>query len=325
MRFQIFAFGISAVLAIGGCGGSSFSSSANGAGGSSNTGGASAGGTSSTGGAAGSTSTGGRVGTGGISGGGGVVAGGGSGGGVTTTSWCDSHTGAVLCEDFDSWSSVDAFLSSWSSSSQINGTFSFNDGFSPPNALRVQSTSTTDVQTMASKVLNLSSPPVSLRLGFDLRIDAANGISLGSGVLFAAIILGSDIANGVIALEIAPCHTLNCAGYELYTVWYKPPADGGTLGLGSQYVSALPTLGQWAGRYAIEIQYSTAADAASDACVQMYAGDVPQGSCAQLSPSMRSPSSVFSVGLGIKSAAVLGTPTTGNIDLSFDNILVTKK
>ena len=70
--------------------------------------------------------------------------------------------------------------------------------------------------------------------------------------------------------------------------------------------------------------YAEATDAAQTACLQIYEGGVATGSCIALPPALSAPPSVVSVALGAVGISIFPNPTNGTLDLSFDNVLVTR-
>lgn len=268
-------------------------------GGSNGTGGAATGGSNATGGAAANTG-GSNVGTGGA-----------------PPTWCATHDG-IYCEDFDGFESADAFLASSTSYSSVKGLFSFDTSStqSAPNALRVQSTETNVDSIVINTLPAFTSPPAAIRMEFSLRINQASNIAADSGVIFAALIPGASLTDGVVALELTST--------GLYALFYKPDSDAGSGGLGVTQLSGVPSVGQWAGRFAIQLEYGLAADGGRTGCAQIYVGGLKAGSCMDLPASALNPSQV-TVGLGLRSIATWPwlTPNTGQIDIEYDNVIVT--
>lgn len=312
-----------AVLILCGCGGEQFSSagskpdsgvSANGGAG------ASAGGQTA---AAGSgAGGGGAANSGGVPaiGGAGGNAGAGGGNPVTTVDagpahWCTGQK-ALFCADFDEFTGVDTFLNSWTTFSTTGAEFSFDSGVgvpSAPNALRIKTSATKDVKALVTqKIAPFAKPPSKLRLEFSLRIDAADNIGFLSGAAIAGIIAGSDVTEGVVALEIGNGPAL-VAGY-------LEPKGAGSGFNATAIAGAFPKTNAWIGRYAIEIDYKEVSDASRGGCAQVLAGGAPQlNQCLKLPASLAAPPYV-SVALGVYGG---GLAQTGNVELRFDNVILT--
>jgi hypothetical protein len=229
--------------------------------------------------------------------------------------WCATQN-ALFCADFDEASDVDTVLGSWTTFSKVGGQFSLDTSAgvpSPPNALEVMTTSTSGVRTLLAQAIRpFASPPTKMRLELALRIDAASSVGFLSAAAFAAILFGSGPEAGSVSLAIGNGPTLSAV--------YVEPADGGT-SFGTSNISApFPPTNQWDGRYAIEIDYGTAADGGPSACAQIYAGGVPQlQPCMALPPSLQHPSTV-SIAIGVYSG---GAGNTGNVILRFDDVTFT--
>jgi len=234
-------------------------------------------------------------------------------------SWCSTQPSTLaLCEDFDSYPTVQQFLSSWTTYSAINGTFSFDNTAvpSPPNALAAATTNTSGVRTLALHVLPAppQGPIKKLRLEFDLLISQATGIDLTAASGLAAIVFGSDVVSGgAVALGIV-------AGPQLAAIYVGPqPADGGVPLFGASPASSpFPALSQWDGRYAIEIDYTApeAGVTTASACAQLFIGTVAQGPCLSL-PAELSSRPVTTIALGVYSG---GLGKSGTIGAAFDNV-----
>jgi hypothetical protein len=240
------------------------------------------------------------------------------GGGADAGHWCmtdPSAQKATFCADFDEYTSIGAVENAWTSYSLLGGSFSLDTsatGPSPPNALQFATSSTSNVQALLVEALPaLATPPASIRLDFQLRIDDASGIGTLASAPFAAILLGDSAHGPVVALQLA-------AGPKLGAVWSEG-ADAGLSGFGgAPFTSSFPTEGAWAGRFALEIQY-TSADGGRAGCVQAYTnGTTPElATCLSLPPSMLNPTHL-SIALGVFSS---GSGNTGTIGLHFDNVI----
>jgi hypothetical protein len=216
-----------------------------------------------------------------------------------------------FCEDFDRYLDVGAFLSSWSNYQQNSGQFRFNrlDAQSQPNALQVFGD--TSATVLAIKTFDQLPPhPASVRLEFALRINSAGSVGLLSAAGFAAIAYGTSISDGYAALAIGN-------GPSIVAAW-AAPGDAGAGDAGafqSASSGSLPTTEQWAGRFAIEIDYQAASTAG--ACAQIYQGQSPiLKSCLPLPPSLSNPG-VLSVIIGDDA---VGLRATGVIDIEFDDL-----
>jgi hypothetical protein len=288
--------------AFGACGGSAFSV-APGDGGSSSSGSGDASGSeassSSSGSSSGSSSSGSSSGS--------------SGGDASPAPrWCDTHK-TFFCEDFDGQSDVTAFLGSWTTFEQSgSGAFRFDHTSvpSPPNALGVAGGN--GASFLVIKSFTGFSKPKAIRLDFDLRINSAGNVGVLSAAGFAAIAFGTTIGDGYAAVAIGNGPTIEAA--------WAAPGDAGASDSGAFNVASatgqFPPLGQWAGRYAIAIDYSTPT-AGTGGCVQVYQGPTPLlAKCLALPPSLANPSTV-SIVLGDLAA---GLQNTGNVDLEFDDL-----
>ena len=227
------------------------------------------------------------------------------------TNWCATHgVGTRFCEDFDEAPDVTALLGSWTTYAQSGGTFSFDhlNVPSPPNALEVVTTSTSNVNTLVLHAMPKPvGTPVKQRLEFDLRIDQAAGTGVASAAAFAAILYGGEVNAGAVALAFG-------ASPALAAVYIEPP-DAGLPGFGTANASgSFPALGTWDGRFAIEITF---AGSAAGACAQLYIGVQPQLSpCLSLPGSLSHPKST-SIALGVYSG---GLGNSGNVGLRFDDV-----
>jgi hypothetical protein len=246
---------------------------------------------------------------------GGTASGGsaGAGGAITAPHWCDGQT-ALFCEDFDEVTKIDDFLNSWTTVSTVGATFSFDSSAgvpSSPNALRIRTTSSTDVKALAVRQLApFATRPSKIRLEFDLRIDAGDTVDVGSGAAFAAILTGTRVSDGIIGVEVGPGPAV-LAGYIDAT---GTPSESALSG-------AFPTENQWLGRYAIEVTYSTGAISGNrTGCVQVLVGGTRQlPQCLALPPTLIDPPFV-SVAFGVYGG---GFASTGDVQLRFDNVVLT--
>lgn len=350
---------LSLTITVASCGGGQFSSKGGGAGGAGATpsgsggreaggsggnaeAGGGAGGTDGTGasaGSGGSDSTGGGGGAGGTrpppgsggtepsdagSGGarpgsGGTEAGGTTARDASAPHWCDGRQ-ALFCEDFDELSGVDKFLNSWTSFSTTGGTFSFDSGPgvpSSPNALRIRTTSPSDVDAIVVRAIPpFTKSPSKLRLEFDLRIDAGDNVALLSGAAFAGILTGNHVTDGVVGIDIGNGPAL-VAGYL---------ERSGAVGA-APLTGPFPAENKWLGRYALEITYSAVTSATRAGCAQVYVNGVAGlAQCLKLPASLVDPPSI-SIALGVYGRALSvtgsGTSMTGDIQLRFDDVLLT--
>ncbi|HEY5243806.1 MAG TPA: hypothetical protein VIJ22_20135 [Polyangiaceae bacterium] len=239
------------------------------------------------------------------------------GGGVP---FCSANMGKfTFCEDFDEYTSIGGFLGQWVGSS-LGGSFSFDQSGVPsaPNALHVVTTSTSGVRSLAiiHPIAGAGASASTQRLEFQLRINEAKGIDALSAAAVAAIVFGKDVSNGAVALAFTNGTGTNQA--TLSAVYLGPAPDSGIPAFGSAKASSpFPTLGQWDGRFAIEIDYGPATDAGPTACAQIYAGTFPQLTpCLALPPSLSHPVQT-SIALGVYSG---GLGNTGTVDVEFDNV-----
>ena len=234
--------------------------------------------------------------------------------------WCATHAASqTYCEDFDSYLLVTGFLTKATTFSQVGGTFSFDHTGvpSPPNALEVVTTSTSNVNALVIEAMPKPSTTLTQQhLEFDLRIDSASGIGAASAAAFAAILFGSNVSSGAVALAF----TSTTSGPALSAFYVEPsPVDGGLAGFGSANAPPpFPALGTWDGRFAIQITYgASTSTTGSGACAQVYVGSVPQ-----LSPCLPLPSSLAhpttpAIALGVYSG---GLGVTGDVGVRYDNV-----
>jgi len=234
-------------------------------------------------------------------------AGGGDGGGGNH--WCSGRP-EYFCEDFDETNDVSALLGSWSNFEQSNGTFALDtmgSPPSPPNALRV--TGADRAQVLVVKTFKaFASAPSRVRLEFALKVRSPGNVGYLSAVGFAAIAFGNTLDDGYAAMAIGN-------GPVLSAVWAQAadagPGDAGPL-QASNAQGAFPSSGVWAGRFAIEIDYS-----GGGGCVQIYQGPTALLSHCMLLPDSLSSPRVFSIALGDYTG---GLGITGNVDLEFDDV-----
>ncbi|HEX3343910.1 MAG TPA: hypothetical protein VHS09_05020 [Polyangiaceae bacterium] len=234
--------------------------------------------------------------------------------------FCTANTGKyTFCEDFDEYASIGAFLGTWIGSG-IGGTFSFDQSGVPsaPNALHVLTTSTSGVRNLAFHPVQAAAgaSTTSQRLEFQLRINQAKGIDAFSAAAVAAIVFGKDVSYGAVALAFSSGTGSNPAA--LSAVFLGPAPDSGIPVFGTANgPPPFPTLGQWDGRFALEIDYGPATDAGPTACAQIYVGTFPQLTpCLVLPPSLSHPLQT-SIALGVYSG---GVGNTGTVDVEFDNV-----
>jgi hypothetical protein len=235
------------------------------------------------------------------------------GDGAAGSHWCDTQKGFFFCEDFDVQSDVTAFLGSWTTFEQSgSGAFRFDHTSvpSPPNALGVAGGNGSSF--LVIKSFSGFTKPKAIRLEFDLRINSAGNVGPLSAAGFAAIAFGKSIGEGYAAVAIGNGPTIQAA--------WTAPADAGASDAGVFNVASatapFPPIGQWAGRYAIAIDYATPV-AGTGGCVQVYQGPTPLlAKCLALPPSLGNPTTI-SVALGDLAA---GLQNTGNVDLAFDDL-----
>lgn len=260
--------------------------------------------------------------TGGVSGfGGGTV---GAEAGVVeagaATTWCATQR-ALFCEDFDRYASVTDLENSWGSYSVIGGQFSLLTGGSVPsrpNALHVATTVTSNVKTLVAKTLApLAVSPSKLHLEFALRIDKAENIGYLAGAAFAAILNGTEVSDGGVAVAIG--QALAGGSNVLEVAYVEPLADGGTNVNAKAASGPFPQLGQW-GRYALDIQYSTGASGRSGCARLLAAGVDLLASCMPVPASLSNPKTITVV-LGVYSAGLFSN--SGTVELGFDNVALT--
>jgi len=224
------------------------------------------------------------------------------------SSWCSGDAGHTFCEDFDEYANVTALEGAWSSFQAIGGTLGFDttNAPSPPNALEV--TGGNGAQVLVVKTFPLGSPPASLRLDFDLRFNSTGSVGLLSAAGLASIAFGNALADGYAALAIGNGPTLAAAWAEAADAG---ASDGGTFKT-SASTGPFPAAGTWAGRYSIEVTYTS-----TGGCVQVY-----EGVTALLSPCLALPSRLLhpasvAIALGDYTG---GVGNTGAINVEFDNV-----
>jgi hypothetical protein len=229
----------------------------------------------------------------------------------------------TFCEDFDSYTTLTQLYGQWPNFSTTGGSFAFETAnpFSPPNALKVTTSSPSGVRTLIVHPMPAAGANVTKRrLEFDFYIDAASGIG-ASVAAVAAIVLGNDISAGAVALAFGNGITENP---NLQAFYLGPQPDSGIPAFGSASAPPpFPTIGQWNGRFAIEIDYGVATTgldggtAGPTACAQLFIGPTPQLSpCLALPPSLTH-SGLTSIALGVYSG---GPGNTGTVGVTFDNV-----
>jgi len=236
-----------------------------------------------------------------------------SGGEAGGTGWCATHGPNFFCEDFDEESDVATFLASWTTYEQSgSGAFRLDHTSvpSPPSALGVAGGN--GATFLVIKSFHQFPKSRSIRLEFELRINSAGNVGVLSAAGFAAIAFGNTIGDGYAAVAIGN-------GPVVQAAW-ATAGDAGATDAGAydteSSTTPFPPLGQWAGRYAIVVDY-TGATAGLGGCVQVYQGPTPiLPKCLPLPPSLSNPSTV-SIVLGDLAA---GLQNTGNVDLEFDDV-----
>jgi hypothetical protein len=290
-----------------GSGGGDGSAGTIGKGGSSSTGGTASSGGSSSGGVMSSS--------GGMGAGSGGTGGKGAGGAtMLPPHFCDGQQAALFCDDFDGITTIDTLLASWTSVSTTGGTFYLDTGTgvpSPPNALQLRTNSSQDVQALAiHEAARFAKAPSKVRLEFNLRIDAADTVGIASGAAIATLLTGSRIFDGMIGIEVA-------AGPALHAGYIDPSGTPDDV----PFSTPFPAEGKWLDRYAIEVTYSTTAAGTRTACLQVYVGTARQlPQCMPLPRSLATPPPFMSVALGVLGG---GLATTGDVQVRFDNVVVT--
>ena len=230
--------------------------------------------------------------------------------GDASSHWCAGRP-ERFCEDFDEETDITAFLSTWTTNQQTNGSFSFDTTStvpSPPNALHVSGTSGAEVTV--AKALSLPPAEKKVSLSFELRINQSENITGLSAAGFAAILYGKDLTGGYVALAIGNGPMLEAVGAS--------PTDAGA---GSAIPAVegansgtFPAPAVWAGRYTLEIDYTM-----MPPCAQVYdgTGAALLSKCMALPASLDSPGT-FAIVLGDYSGGV--DTNTGTVDLEFDNV-----
>jgi hypothetical protein len=229
------------------------------------------------------------------------------------SNWCKGQS-VLFCADFDEQSNITTLLASWTTFSMTpSDMFSLameSNVPSPPNALQITA------GDHANALLEQAFPaparrPTKARLEFDLRIDNAGNVSLLSAAGFAAIAVGTLRSDGIVAMALGN-------GPTLAAVWLNPAdagaGDAGMFGSANS-TQPFPALGQWSGRYALEITYPT--DLVSAAHAQIYSGSTPLLSSPLTLPLELSAPRQFVIALGDSTG---GLGLTGLIQLQFDNV-----
>jgi hypothetical protein len=236
-------------------------------------------------------------------------------------SYCSSSAAkhATYCEDFDEYANLAQFLSAWPAYSSIGGTFSLDTttALSAPNALRISTTTVSAVRSLAIQPMpTLPSPLTKQRLEFDLRITSASKIGGFAAAAVAAILFGNDVTGGAVALSFGS----SLGSPTLQAAFIGPSPDGGTPAFGSMNAPPpFPTLNEWTGRFAIEIDYESASG--DPPCAQLYIGPLSQlPGCGQPLPASLSHPGAASIALGVYSG---GVGDTGDVGVVFDNVVYT--
>jgi hypothetical protein len=245
------------------------------------------------------------------------------GDGGPVLSYCAQHVGTYdFCEDFDKFPNVTEFLGSWTTFSSTGGTFTFDQSNvpSPPNALGIATTSTTGVRALVVRAMPAALAPVAKqRLEFDFLVNDASNIGFASAGAVAAILFGGDVNGGAVALAFG-----NGTGSTatVSAIYQGPLPDAGIPLFGSANAPPpFPPLGQWDGRFAIEIDYPSpdaGTTTGATACVQLYIGGIAQLTpCLTLPSALSRPAAMTSIALGVYSG---GAQDTGDIGVAFDNV-----
>ncbi len=226
-------------------------------------------------------------------------------------SYCSGRTD-TFCEDFDQYPNVNNLLgsSTWPSNEQQAGSFSFDtvNEASPPNSLEVAGDDGAEV-IIVKNFPPLQTLPTKVTLAFDLRINTPGMPGLLAVAGFAAIAFGTSISDGYVALAITN-------GPQLSALWVQSTSvtalDAGTF-KATPAMGAFPSVGVWAGTFAVEVEY----DPPKPPCLQVYRGVTALlSSCVDLPPEFAMPT-VLSIVLGDVAG---GVGKTGTVNLEFDNV-----
>jgi hypothetical protein len=230
--------------------------------------------------------------------------------------YCANNPGLQYCEDFDEYTSLADLTASSTSgwlASTSNGAFALDtsDPVSPPNDLQANIMPAASTTTFPDAVLarSLSDPPVSggtTSLAFELRLDGAGSLSATTVVVLAAILYGSSLSTReAVVMVLGKGATL--------AVTYS---DAATMLPGSKALSAASATGQWV-RYTLEIDFANGtAQLMDDKGDSTGTLSLPQGL-------VNAPSSV-GIALGLSAVNALGgAPTTGAVQVRFDNVTYT--
>jgi hypothetical protein len=228
---------------------------------------------------------------------------------AAATGFCATiHPVPTFCEDFDEYTSVSEVLNAWPNFQQAGGAFHLDakNGFSPPNAL--QAVGTSGAQTLLVKTFPAPATATLVRLEFELRFNSSPTVGALSALGIAAVAFGRTVNDGFAALAVGNGPVLSAAWVDRADAG---PSDAGPF-KSSNAPGAFPTIGVWAARYAIVVDYSS-----GNGCEQIYQGPTPLLSqCLPLPPDFSHPTEV-SIVLGDYAS---GFDNTGNEDVEFDNV-----
>lgn len=238
------------------------------------------------------------------------------------TTWCTGQT-ALYCEDFDAYSDLNKLLNAPGYTySTVGGKFALAGDAPPsdPSALEVTSTATSDVKTLLAKTLApFSTVPTHIRMEFALKVNKAANIGYLAGAAFAAILNGREVTDGGVAMAVGQALS---GGTNVFELGYVEPQHDGGPGFSSKLAQgAFPPLGQWIGRYAIDIQYAGSGATRTGCARLLAAAGVNQlDSCLALPATLSNPRQITVV-MGLYSAGLFSN--SGNVEIELDNVIVT--
>jgi hypothetical protein len=233
--------------------------------------------------------------------------------GEAGASWCSTQTPTPdFCEDFDEYPADAGGLlggSNWPSYGQSNGSFDLDttNPKSAPNALQVVGDDGARMFLVHS-LPALATLPRNIKVEFDLRVNSPGTEAATAVAGFGALAFGDSLDSGYAAVSIAKGPVLSIA-------WVTPANN--KFNAASGPMGSVPSAGQWAGRYGIEIDLGPTSGGTG--CALAYqAPHIPLTTCLPLPAGLAKPG-VMSIVLGDVAG---GLGMVGHVDLEFDNVNV---
>ena len=207
--------------------------------------------------------------------------------------WCASQT-ATFCADFDEVTDIAAVENSWSGYTLLGGAFSLDTGPnvpSPPNALKVATSATSNVDTL---LLRDASPPPGPGEQGEARLLSGGRQCRQHWSALGGCVRGHHLRHG--RHRVGRRANARKRPEEMSALYSEGPDAGWGGTTGTSFQTAFPAENQWAGRFAIEVTFSGSGSARTG-CVQAYVAE-PAG-FAQLSPCLSLPPAMLQSACGV--------------------------